>query len=183
MERELLKLALQYPQLVSPAFDAYGEDEFTGPPYAAVRRGIAEAGGVERGGRATYLVRVRDAAPDDTVRTMVTELAVEPVMHKVPEIYAGEVLVRVRMNAVERRVAQVHATQARLGRAGRTAGRAARLAAVQSELGRSSSTASACECRAPRRSEPAGPPRRDLHGARAGGRVMPSPAGRGGDVA
>ncbi|MEU1944297.1 DNA primase, partial [Streptomyces sp. NPDC020125] len=35
VERELLKLALQHPDLVSPAFDAYGIDEFTAPPYAA----------------------------------------------------------------------------------------------------------------------------------------------------
>lgn len=113
VERELLKLALQYPALVSPAFDAYGEDEFTGPPYVQVRRVIAEVGGVEQAD-AEFLVRVREAAPDDTVRMMVTELAVEPVMHKSPEFYAGEVLVRVRLLAVERRVAQVHATQARL---------------------------------------------------------------------
>lgn len=117
VERELLKLALQYPALVSPAFDAYGEDEFTGPPYAQVRRVIAEVGGVEQAD-AEFLVRVREAAPDDTVRMMVTELAVEPVMHKAPEFYAGEVLVRVRMLAVERRVAQVHATQARLAAQG-----------------------------------------------------------------
>jgi len=132
VERELLKLALQYPQLVSPAFDAYGEDEFTGPPYAAVRRVIAEAGGVERAGE-DYLVRVRDAAPDDTVRMMITELAVEPVMHKAPEFYAGEVLVRVRMLAVERRVAQVHAGQARLAAQG-TPGHSPEMTAVQSEL-------------------------------------------------
>ncbi|CAG6393020.1 DNA primase [Streptomyces cocklensis] len=113
VERELLKLALQYPALVSPAFDAYGEDEFTGPPYVQVRRVIAEVGGVEQAD-AEFLIRVREAAPDDTVRMMVTELAVEPVMHKSPEFYAGEVLVRVRLLAVERRVAQVHATQARL---------------------------------------------------------------------
>lgn len=117
VERELLKLALQYPQLVSPAFDAYGEDEFTGPPYAAVRRVIMEVGGVERAD-GDYLTRVREAAPDDTVRMMITELAVEPVMHKVPEIYAGDVLVRVRVNAVERRIGQVHATQARLAAQG-----------------------------------------------------------------
>ncbi|MDX6353353.1 MAG: primase [Streptomyces sp.] len=131
VERELLKLALQYPKLVSPAFDAYGEDEFTGPPYVAVRRVIAEAGGVEWAGE-DYLVRVRDAAPDDSVRMMITELAVEPVMHKTPEFYAGEVLVRVRMLAVERRVAQVHAAQARLSAQG--APGQAEMAAVQSEL-------------------------------------------------
>jgi DNA primase len=132
VERELLKLALQYPQLVSPAFDAYGDDEFTAPPYAAVRRAITEAGGVEAAGE-DYLARVRDLAPDDTVRMMVTELAVEPVMHKVPEIYAGQVLVDVRMNAVKRRVAQVHATIARLAAQGVPDG-APEVGAAQGEL-------------------------------------------------
>ncbi|MDX6328189.1 MAG: primase [Streptomycetaceae bacterium] len=114
VERELIKLALQHPHLVSPAFDAYGEDEFTAVPYAAVRRVIAEAGGAEFADD-DYLTRVRDVAPDDTVRGMVTELAVEPVMHKAPDIYAGEVLVRVRLLAVERRVGEVRASLSRLG--------------------------------------------------------------------
>src|SRR5690606_41463197 len=48
-ERELLKLALQRPELVSPAFDAYGVDEFTAPPYAAVRQAIMDAGGAQYG--------------------------------------------------------------------------------------------------------------------------------------
>jgi DNA primase len=112
-ERELLKLALQYPQLVSPTFDAYGEDEFTAPPYAAVRRAITEAGGVEYAGE-DFLPRVRDAAPDDLVRAMVTELAVEPVHHKAPDVYAGLILVDVRRQAVARRIAQLQAGQARL---------------------------------------------------------------------
>ncbi|MFF7211418.1 DNA primase [Streptomyces sp. NPDC008238] len=129
VERELLKLALQHPGLVSPAFDAYGEDEFTAPPYTAVRRAIAEAGGAESADDG-YLARVRDVAPDDTVRSMVTELAVEAVMHKAPDIYAGEVLVRVRLLAVDRRVAEVRASLARLGpRADE-----AQLSAVQGEL-------------------------------------------------
>jgi DNA primase len=54
-------------------------------------------------------------------------------MHKVPELYAGEVLVRVRMNAVERRVAQVHAGQARLAAQG-VRPDAPEMTAVQGEL-------------------------------------------------
>ncbi|MDJ0344656.1 DNA primase [Streptomyces sp. H10-C2] len=129
VERELLKLALQHPQLVSPAFDAYGEDEFTAPPYAAVRSAIAEAGGTEHADDG-YLARVRDLAPDDTVRSMVTELAVEAVMHKAPDVYADEVLVQVRLRAVERRISEVRANLARLG----PHAEADHLAAVHSEL-------------------------------------------------
>ncbi|HET6359590.1 DNA primase [Streptomyces sp. NBC_00879] len=117
-ERELLKLALQHPALVSPAFDAYGMDEFTAPPYAAVRQTIAEAGGAEQGTEDTpdYLARVRDTAPNDTVRALVTELAVEAVHARVvDESYAGVQLVQVRLRAVDRRIREVQGTLARLG--------------------------------------------------------------------
>ncbi|MFE6128253.1 DNA primase [Streptomyces sp. NPDC056437] len=117
-ERELLKLALQHPGLVSPAFDAYGVDEFTAPPYAAVRQTIAEAGGADQGTQDSsgYIARVRDAAANDTVRALVTELAVEAVHSKiVDETYAGVQLVSVRLRAVDRRISEVQGTLARLG--------------------------------------------------------------------
>ncbi|MFP3991201.1 DNA primase [Streptomyces sp. E11-3] len=132
-ERELLKLALQRPDLVSPAFDAYGADEFTAPPYAAVRQAIEQAGGAEQGVQDApgYLAQVRDIAPDDTVRAMVTELAVEAIMHKkVDEAYAGEQLVKVRLRAVDRRIQDLHGALARLG-AGADPGQ---LTAAQNEL-------------------------------------------------
>lgn len=132
-ERELLKLALQRPELVSPAFDAYGVDEFTAAPYAAVRQAIMDAGGAEYGIQDSpeYLARVREAAPDDQVRAMVTELAVEAIMRRtVDENYAGEQLVTVRRRAVERRVRDVQSQLTRLG----AGGDPAQLAAVQNEL-------------------------------------------------
>jgi DNA primase len=132
-ERELLKLALQHPELVSPAFDAYGIDEFTAAPYAAVRLAVIEAGGAESGveDAQEYLVRVREAAPDDAVRAMVTELAVEPIMRRtVDEVYAGTVLVQVRRRAVERRIRDIQSQMARLS----AGGDPAQLAAVQNEL-------------------------------------------------
>ncbi|MEU1704308.1 DNA primase [Streptomyces sp. NPDC005706] len=132
-ERELLKLALQRPDLVSPAFDAYGVDEFTAPPYAAVRQTIAEAGGSEYGVEdgQEYLVRVRDAAPDDTARAMVTELAVEPILRRtVDETYAGTVLVQIRRRAVERRIRDIQSQLTRLS----SGGDPAQLAAVQNEM-------------------------------------------------
>ncbi|MGW0413602.1 DNA primase [Streptomyces collinus] len=132
-ERELLKLALQRPELVSPAFDAYGADEFTAPPYTAVHRAIAEAGGAEYGVQDAqeYLIRVREAAPDDAVRAMVTELAVEPILRRtVDETYAGTVLVQIRRRAVERRVRDIQSQLTRLS----TGGDPAELAAVQNEM-------------------------------------------------
>ncbi|MFF4171909.1 DNA primase [Streptomyces sp. NPDC001744] len=129
-ERELLKLALQRPELVSPAFDAYGADEFTAPPYAAVRQCIQDAGGAT-GAPADYLDAVREAAPDDTVRALVTELAVETIFARtVDEAYAGDQLVTVRLRAVDRRIRDVQGTLARLG----PNGDPERTAAVQNEL-------------------------------------------------
>ncbi|MEV6014854.1 DNA primase [Streptomyces sp. NPDC051997] len=132
-ERELLKLALQRPELVSPAFDAYGQDEFTAPPYAAVRQAVMDAGGAEYGVQdpQEYLIRVRDAAPDDVVRAMVTELAVEAILRKtVDETYAGDQLVAVRRRAVERRIRDVQGSLSRLS----AGGDPAQQAAVQNEL-------------------------------------------------
>ncbi|MGG8406460.1 DNA primase, partial [Streptomyces sp. 12297] len=129
-ERELLKLALQRPELVSPAFDAYGVDEFTAPPYATVRQAVQDAGGAAQGGD-DYLARVRAAAPDDTVRALVTELAVEAIHAKnVDEAYAGVQLVQVRLRAVDRRVHDIQGAMARMG----SNAPVDQLAAVQNEL-------------------------------------------------
>ncbi|MFB7589944.1 DNA primase [Streptomyces sp. NPDC056169] len=129
-ERELLKLALQRPELVSPAFDAYGIDEFTAPPYAAVRQCVQDAGGAT-GAPSDYLDTVREAAPNDGVRALVTELAVETIFAKnVDEAYAGDQLVTVRLRAVDRRIRDVQGTLARLG----ANGDPEQLSAVQNEL-------------------------------------------------
>ncbi|MFI8290070.1 DNA primase [Streptomyces sp. ms191] len=129
-ERELLKLALQRPELVSPAFDAYGVDEFTAPPYATVRQCIQDAGGATDA-PSDYLATVREAAPNDTVRALVTELAVEAIFAKtVDEAYAGDQLVTVRLRAVDRRIREVQGSLARLG----AHGDPEQQAAVQNEL-------------------------------------------------
>lgn len=133
VERELLKLALQRPDLVSPAFDAYGADEFTAPPYAVVRQCIEAAGGAAAGAAdSAYVPRVREAAPDDTVRAMVTELAVEPLHTRrdPDEAYAGVQLVAVRLAAVNHRVTEIRGTLQRLG----PRADPEHLAAVQNEL-------------------------------------------------
>ncbi|MEV7926348.1 MULTISPECIES: DNA primase [unclassified Kitasatospora] len=118
VERELLKLALQHPDLVSPAFDHYGEDEFPTLPYTAVRQAIAKAGGAAYGATLPdFTSAVREAAPDDQVRSLVTELTVEPVRsrRKVDAVYAGEFLVKLRLLAVDRRIAEVRGYLQRLG--------------------------------------------------------------------
>ncbi|MGD9483328.1 DNA primase [Streptomyces sp. TRM70308] len=133
VERELLKLALQYPHLVAPAFDAYGADEFTAAPYAVVRTVIERAGGTH-GADGAYLTRVQEAAPDDAVRKLITELAVESPRHpgggEPDEAYAGEQLVAVRLAAVRARVAELEGSARRLD----AQGQPERAAAVWQEL-------------------------------------------------
>ncbi|MFF3412686.1 DNA primase [Streptomyces sp. NPDC002742] len=109
-ERELLKLALQRPELVSPAFDAYGVEEFTVPQYADVRQAILDAGGVASGVQdpQNYLIRVSEAAAGDTARSMIAGLAVEAIMRRtVDESYARDQLVAVRQRSVDRRIREV----------------------------------------------------------------------------
>jgi DNA primase len=117
VERELLKLALQRPELVAPAFDAYETDEFTAPPYAAVRQAVETAGGVT-GADDDFVSRVRAAAPDDTVRALVHALVVEPLRsargREPDEMYAGMQLVAVRLAAVNSRIADLESSARRL---------------------------------------------------------------------
>jgi DNA primase len=132
-ERELLKIALQRPDVVSPAFDAYGIDEFTASPYAAVRSAILDAGGAEYGVQdpQEYLALVHQAAPDSAVRGLVTELAVEPIMRRIiDKDYAGHQLVAVRQRAVKRRMRDLQGILAQPT----AQGDPAQLAAVQNEL-------------------------------------------------
>ncbi|WP_344462478.1 DNA primase [Kitasatospora kazusensis] len=133
VERELLKLALQHPDLVSPAFDNYGDEEFPTPPYAAVRAAVRQAGGAAYGATLPdFTAVVREVCPDDQVRRLVTELTVEPIRTRraADAIYAGEFLVKLRLQAVDRRIAEVRAQLQRLG----NRSSAEEMNAVQSEL-------------------------------------------------
>ncbi|MFE5330158.1 DNA primase [Embleya sp. NPDC056575] len=118
VQREVLKLALQAPALVAPAFDHYEADEFTAAPYAAVRTAIATAGGVccDLAQTPNWVGEVRVAAPDDAVRHMVTELAVENMrLSSDPDrAYADGNLVRLRVFSAERRIADAKSRLLRL---------------------------------------------------------------------
>ncbi|MFC5910326.1 DNA primase [Streptacidiphilus monticola] len=119
VERELLKLAVQFPALVAPVFDAFLEHEFPTPPYRAVRAAIVAAGGVSLGATApdVWVDALREVCPDDTVRGLVAQLAAEPVRtRREPDAaYAGEFLVKLRLQAVDRRIAECRAQLQRLG--------------------------------------------------------------------
>jgi DNA primase len=80
VEREALKLALQVPVLAGPMFDALDAGVYGDPVHAAVREGIAEAGGAAAAtGGAVWIEAVRDACADLAAKALVGELAVEPL--------------------------------------------------------------------------------------------------------
>jgi DNA primase len=84
VQRESLKGVIQSPGLVGPVWDTLDPELFTHPAYRACHTAVVAAGGVRSfgaasGGVSGFVGRIRDAAPDDNVRGLLTELAVEPL--------------------------------------------------------------------------------------------------------
>jgi DNA primase len=113
LERQALKLAIQRPALLGPAFDAMGPDVFSSPPHRAVLELIAGCGGVAGAGPVREWVdRLLRAAPNDMARMFLTRLAVEPVEAPGAEgepdaRFADGVLTRVEELAVSRQIVAV----------------------------------------------------------------------------
>ena len=117
VEREALKLAVQWPALTGPEFDTLGATAFSVPVHAAVAGLVAACGGVGSAGRARdWTAALLDAAPDDRARAFVTELAVEPlqVSGEPDEKYADVILARVGELAVGREIAAIKAKLQRM---------------------------------------------------------------------
>ena len=112
VEREALKLAVQWPALCGPEFDALSAAAFTVPVHGAVAGLIAGCGGVVSAGRARdWVAALLEAAPDDRARAFVTELAVErlQVAGEPDEKYADMVLATVGELAARREIAGIKA--------------------------------------------------------------------------
>lgn len=80
IEREALKCALQHPAAVTDWYASVEEPAFTHPRAIAVHSAIVQAGGprADLDGLA-WIDAVLAACPDDDVRSLVRELAVEPL--------------------------------------------------------------------------------------------------------
>ncbi|GLY83039.1 DNA primase [Actinoallomurus iriomotensis] len=115
VERETLKLAVQRPALLGPGFDAVSPDAMLVPGHAAVCRLIAELGGTAAATGPEWAGLLREAAPNDEVRALVTSLAVEPLRYfGLPDDrYAQSQLSRLQEVQVTREIAKL---QSKLGR-------------------------------------------------------------------
>jgi DNA primase len=113
LERQALKLAVQRPALLGPAFDGMGADVFTAPAHRAVRELIAACGGVAGAGQVReWVERLLAIAPNDNARMFLTRLAVEPLeapgADGEPDArFADGVLVRIEELAVSRQIVAV----------------------------------------------------------------------------
>ncbi|WP_436701389.1 DNA primase [Nocardioides sp. BYT-33-1] len=80
IERETLKLVLQAPLAIGRTTADIGSNDFTHPTYRAVWDLVAAAGGTVAGQNDPgWVARLRDAATDPAVSSLVSALAVEPI--------------------------------------------------------------------------------------------------------
>jgi DNA primase len=117
VEREVMKLAVQRPAMLGPEFDALDAVVLTAPAYAAVRAGVAKAGGTATAvGGTEWVTRVRDAVETDAVRDLVTELAVEPLqtVDEEDQRYASSLVARLEEMALTRQIQELKGRLQRL---------------------------------------------------------------------
>ncbi|GAA2675734.1 MULTISPECIES: DNA primase [Actinosynnema] len=108
-QREALKAALQVPEMVSPYYDSLPDEAFTNPLYLALHRAMREAGGTASGLTGPALVdAVGQACPVASARSLLTELAVEPLRTKGDEYrYVQSVLARLQQVLVGAQITEI----------------------------------------------------------------------------
>jgi DNA primase len=111
LQREALKAALQVPAVAGPAYDELPEESFTHPAYMAVHRGVRAAGGAAAGLDGPGWLDAVGAQCPAPLRSLLTELAVEPLRmatkHDGAPRYVGSVLAGLQGAMVERQVAEL----------------------------------------------------------------------------
>jgi DNA primase len=108
LERETLKLVVQHPTAVGRIAKDLGPDDFTHGAYRAVWARISAAGG-PTAAEPQWAARLRDAEPDERLRSLLSALAVEPLRSdKDPDdAYVGQHVHRLRELTVMRRIADL----------------------------------------------------------------------------
>ena len=111
LQREAIKAALQIPSVAGPAYDELPEESFTHPAYVAVHQGIRAAGGSAAGLEGTAWLEAVGGHCQAPLRSLLTELAVEPLRmatrHDGAPRYVGSVLAGLQGAMVERQVAEL----------------------------------------------------------------------------
>jgi DNA primase len=116
-QREALKVAMQSPALAGPVYDSLPADAFTEPAYLALHKAVLSAGGTTTGlSGPEWVAAVGEHCPQQTVRSLLTELAVEPLNARAADDarYASAVLARLQETVVVREIAQAKSKLQRL---------------------------------------------------------------------
>jgi DNA primase len=118
VDREVLKCAVQIPDLLGDSFEGLTPDAFGHPAYAQVAAIIQAGGGPPAAGadQSTWVERLRELAGEEVVRSLITELAVEPLRSdSVPDArYAKAQAARVGERVVIRREGELRSALQRL---------------------------------------------------------------------
>ena len=116
-QREALKAVLQSPGLTGPVYDSLPAETFTHPAYVALHRAVLAAGGTAAGlAGVGWLDAVREHCPQPMLRSLLTELAVEPLRSREDDEarYVNSVLARLQETLVSRQVGEVKSRLQRL---------------------------------------------------------------------
>lgn len=115
--REVLKLALQEPQLASTIFDLMPPESFGHPTYVSIANAIASAGGAARSeGGAGWIDQVASHIPDAMGRAVVSELAVEDMECETPRLpyYADAIMAYMQERWVGNEIADMKSRMQRM---------------------------------------------------------------------
>ncbi|WP_340540690.1 DNA primase [Nocardioides sp. GXZ039] len=108
VERETLKLVLQHPLAIGRTTADIGPNDFTHPTYRGVWELVAAAGGTAAGtADPGWIPKLRDAATDPAVSSVISALAVEPLMKEPDAAYVTLYVVRLLELTALRRIAAV----------------------------------------------------------------------------
>lgn len=134
-EREALKLVMQQPVLMAGEYGQVQSSAYTEPAYLVLHQAVLAAGGPTQAttvGATAWLTSISEHLPPGGVRSLITELALEPLHTKSDDLirYAGSILA-----ALAERAAKVQEDNLRsdLQRA-ETSGDAQRAAALNADL-------------------------------------------------
>lgn len=108
LERETLKLVLQFPGTIAPALAEVSDEDFTHPAYRAVWAAVVAAGGAAAAD-SQWGARLADNAPHEALRALITALTVEavPTAKEPGPDYAAVHVHRLRELTALRRIADL----------------------------------------------------------------------------
>lgn len=115
--REVLKLAMQEPQLASTIFDLMPPVSFVHPTYVAIAEAIAKAGGAAKSeGGAEWIEQVAAHVPDAMGRAVVSELAVDDMHCQTERLpyYADAIMARMQERWVGNEIADMKSRMQRM---------------------------------------------------------------------